>query len=78
MNVELEFQIRKSLGDYLETGQTGAPQPPGEVQQQDLPPPTLAPTLPPASTLAPSAAPATPTLPSAVPFAVPGPTPLTR
>jgi hypothetical protein len=75
MNVELEFQIRRSLRDYLESGQPGAPPTPGPVEQQDLPPPA---SVPP-STLAPTLAPApAPARPAAVPFAVPGPTPLGR
>ena len=37
MNVELEYQLRLSLRDYM---QTAAPAPaPAPVQQQDLPPP---------------------------------------
>ena len=34
MNVELEFQLRRSLKDYLQT--TGTAPPPAAVQQQDL------------------------------------------
>jgi hypothetical protein len=38
MNVELEYQLRRSLGDWLELGPATAPPPPA-VQQQNLPPP---------------------------------------
>lgn len=41
MNVELEFQLRRSLRDYLQTT-TAAPAP-AAVQQQDLAPPRPAP-----------------------------------
>ena len=43
MNVELEFQLRRSLKDYLQTTTTAPP--PAAVQQQDLsaPPPRTAP-----------------------------------
>ena len=37
MNVELEFQLRRSLRDYLQTTSTAPP--PAPVQQQDLAPP---------------------------------------
>jgi hypothetical protein len=70
MNVELEFQIRRALRDYLETTPTGAPPPSGPVEQQNLPPPTAG------GLAAPSTA--APARPAAVPFAVPGPTSLTR
>ena len=46
MNVELEFQLRRSLKDYLQTTSTAPPPPP--VQQQDLGAPT--PLAPPAVT----------------------------
>ena len=39
MNVELEFQLRRSLKDYLQTTATAPPPPP--VQQQDLSAPAL-------------------------------------
>ncbi|MDR3660500.1 MAG: hypothetical protein P4L86_08885, partial [Mycobacterium sp.] len=39
MNVEVEYQIRRSLHDYRLTGAPAAPGP-GPVQQQDLAPPT--------------------------------------
>jgi hypothetical protein len=39
MNVEFEFQLRRSLGDWLQAGNGPAP-PPAPVQQQALPPPT--------------------------------------
>ena len=74
MNVELEYQIRRSLHDYLLTGAPAAPAP-GPVQRQDLAPP--APVLaPPAPVLAPPAA--APPRPSAMPFSSPAPTPLMR
>lgn len=38
MNVELEFQLRRSLREYLQT--TGTAPPPAPVQQQDLGSPT--------------------------------------
>ncbi len=41
MNVELEFQLRRSLRDYLQT--TAAAPAPAAVQQQDLAPPKPAP-----------------------------------
>jgi hypothetical protein len=77
MNVEVEYQIRRSLHDYLLTGAPAAPGP-GPVQQQDLAPPT--PVLaPPTPVLAPPpVAPAAPPRPSAVPFSSPAPTPLMR
>ena len=39
MNVELEYQLRRSVGDWLETGPAIAPPPP-PVTQQPLPPAT--------------------------------------
>jgi len=68
MNVELEYQIRRSLHDYLQTAAPAAPVP-GRVEQQDLAPPT--PVLAP-----PPAAPIAPSRPAAVPFS--SPTPLLR
>lgn len=78
MNVELEYQVRRSLHDYLLTGAPVAPTP-GPVQQQDLAPPTAV-LAPPAPVLAPpaAAAPAVPPRPSAMPFSSPAPTPLMR
>ena len=38
MNVELEYQLRRSIGDWLEIGPATAPPPP-PVEQQALPPP---------------------------------------
>jgi len=52
MNVEFEYQVRRSLHDWLQTTSTTAPLPPA-VQTQDLPPPpsgapaSLAPPPPP-------------------------------
>ncbi|CAH2600640.1 conserved protein of unknown function [Rhodovastum atsumiense] len=83
MNVELEYQIRQRMRDYLQTTAPSAPEP-GPVEQQDLgspgtstpaPAPTLAPTLTPPP---PAAAPAGRTAPSAVPFTSPAPTNLLR
>jgi hypothetical protein len=70
MNVEFEYQIRRSLHDYLLTGAPAAAAP-GPVQQQDLAPPT--PVLTP-----PATAPVAPSRPSAMPFSSPAPTPLMR
>jgi hypothetical protein len=61
MNVEFEFQLRRSLGDWLQAGNGPAPLP-AAVQQQALPPPTpasptgyrLVPSPPPGSTAPPS------------------------
>lgn len=73
MNVEFEYQIRHSLGDYLQTTAKSAPGP-AAVEQQNLEAPAEAePTLAP-----PAASPAAPAVPSAVPFSSPAPTPLTR
>lgn len=71
MNVELEYQIRRSLHDYLLTGAPAAPAP-APVQQQELAPPTavLTPVAPPIS--------APPARPAAVPFSSPAPIPLTH
>jgi hypothetical protein len=70
MNVEFEYQARRSLADFLLSG-AQAPATPAPGEEQELPPP---------SATAPAAAPgraAPPTSrPAAVPFAVPGPTPL--
>ncbi len=47
MNVELEYQVRRTLSDYLQGAESTAPLPP-PVQTQDLPPPPgthYAPTL---------------------------------
>jgi hypothetical protein len=72
MNVEFEYQVRKSLRDYLQTTSPDAPRP-GPVEQQELGPPPLAPNPP-----APAPAPPAPPRPSAVPFSSPAPTPLQR
>ena len=45
MNVELEFQLRRTLGDWLQTGPGGVAPPPAPVQQQALPPPPPAATF---------------------------------
>ena len=45
MNVELEFQVRRSLKDWLQVADTAPPPPP--VQQEDLSPPPGAPLAPP-------------------------------
>ena len=67
MNVEFEYQIRRSLHAYLQTTAPAAPVP-GRVEQQDLAPPT--------PVLAPP--PTAPSRPAAVPFSSPAPTPLMR
>jgi hypothetical protein len=89
MNVEFEYQVRKSLGDYLQTTSPAAPRPapverqelgpPPGVEQQELGPPSPAPS-PPAAAPAPPAPPPLPPppRPSAVPFSSPVPTPLSR
>jgi hypothetical protein len=69
MNVELEYQIRRSLRDYLQTTEPAAPEP-APVEHEDLAPPTSTPAIP--------AAPFAPPRPSAVPFSSPAPTPLVR
>jgi hypothetical protein len=66
MNVEFEYQVHRSLRDYLQTTAPAAPEP-GPVERQDLAAPAEVPP--------PSAA---PPLPSAVPFSSPAPTPLVR
>jgi hypothetical protein len=44
MNVEFEYQVRRSLRDYLQPATAGVAPAPAPVQSQDLaPPPTLAP-----------------------------------
>jgi len=68
MNVEFEYQVNRSLHDYLQTTAPAAP-PPGPVEQQDL-------TSPANPNPAQEAAPPVPPLPSAVPFSSPSPTPL--
>ncbi len=76
MNVEFEFQIRRSLREYLQTTAPAAPGP-GPVEQQDLappPPPVATPQLVPS----PPPLPPAPPRPSAVPFATPNPSPLVR
>ena len=45
MNVEFEFQVRRTLRDYLQAADGVAPTPP-PVQTQDLPPPPGTPTTP--------------------------------
>lgn len=69
MNVEFEYQVRRSLHDYLQAAEPAAPQP-DAVDQQELAPPGTRQTLP-----APPA-PDLPTVPSAVPFSSPEPAPL--
>lgn len=54
MNVEFEYQVRRSLRDYLQaSGVSGTAPPPPPVQTQELPPPGAAPTAPVPSSLAP-------------------------
>jgi hypothetical protein len=67
MNVEFEYQIRRSLHDFLLTGTPAAPGP-APVEQQNLAPPAPEPTL----------VPVAPPRPAATPFASPAPTPLGR
>ena len=74
MNVEFEFQLRRSLGDWFQVNGGLAP-PPVAVQQQALPPPG---SLPPAGAFPPADAPGgTPTRYRLVPSPPPGspPTP---
>lgn len=54
MNAEFEYQIRKSLREYLETGAIGAP-PAEPVQSQDLPGSAPGPSTPGPSTPGPAA-----------------------
>ncbi len=59
MNVEFEYQVRRSLQDYLQATAGSAPLPPA-VQSQPLPPPGTVsplPPLPPPATYAPTPAP---------------------
>jgi hypothetical protein len=89
MNVEFEYQVRKSLRDYLQTTSPAAPRPapveqqqlgpPPGAEQQQLGPPSPAPG-PPGSAPAPPTPPPLPPppRPSAVPFSSPAPTPLSR
>jgi hypothetical protein len=58
MNVELEYQLRRSIGDWLETGAATAP-PPAPVEQQPLAAPDAAgtPPMPATGVTAPAPAP---------------------
>ncbi len=73
MNVEFEYQIRHSLGNYLLFTDAKAP-PPGAVEQQNLDAPTASAPLPAPAAAPAAAAPAAPARPAAVPFSSPGPT----
>ena len=79
MNVEFEYQVRRSLRDYLQTTAPAAPEA-GPVEQQELAPPATdmaPPSLPPAEPGS-EPEPAEPQFPSAVPFSSPAPTQLMR
>ena len=85
MNIEFEYQIHRSLRDYLQTTEPAAP-PPGPVEKLELAPPPaipegapLSPDTPPADLPPPVAPPPfapppfTRPLPSAMPFSSPAP-----